>query len=158
MQTTMGDMCSCPVGPVHSYHPMSRNKKNTAPAALPCPVQSVLLPADALHVPVRLHEGPCQCVCMEVRAHQNPPIPPASNLVSRFGGRSHGLGQELPAAKPVAELVHQASCLFRVETEGTLVRRPTKLPPGWGFFSTSDALMRITTTGLRFPRKSFIMQ
>ena len=78
-------MCSCPVSHVLSYHPMSRNKKNTAPAALPCPVQSVLLPADALPVPVRVHEGP--------RTSKNP-IPPATNLVSRFGGSGNGLSHE----------------------------------------------------------------
>ena len=126
--------------------PMSRHMKNTARAALPCPVQSVLLPADALHVPVRVHEGPCQYVFMKVRAHQKPPIPPATNLVSRRGGSGNGLGQELPVAKAVAELVHQTPCRFRVKTEGTTCIGPMKLPPDWGFFSTNHALMGITTT------------
>ena len=125
-------------------------QENTARAALPCLVQSVLLPADALPVPVRVHEGPCQHVFMKVRAHQNLPIRPATNLVSRFGGSGNGLSHELPEAKAVAELVHKASCLFRVETERTLVRRPMKRAPDWGFFSTSHALMGTTITRLRF--------
>ena len=139
---------------------MSRNKKNTAPAALPCPVRSVLLPADALHVPVRVHEGPCQYVCMRIRAHQKPPIPPATNLVSRFGGSGNGLSHELPAAKAAAELVHQTSCIFRVQTEGTCVGQ-MKLPPGW-FFSApvthSSGLNEQLPLRLRYQRKSFIMQ
>ena len=48
-----------------------------------------------------------------------------------FGGSGNGLSHELPTAKAAAEIVHQTPCRFRVETEGTLVRRPMKLPPDW---------------------------
>ena len=78
-------------------HPKEQEKHSSGCLTLPCPARALACRRSThastcswRSVPVRVHE---------IRAHQKPPIPPASNLVSRFGGRGHGLGQSFPRRK-----------------------------------------------------------